>query len=151
MNSTNKRSQGKVLNLHFDMCLSTGPVFRAAGRDSKPLGPADCSQQCQNSALYSSMSAVYPSPALAHPAMPPSRIALLMHGIFCFLIKSSNQPAARVPRPLEEPGAIPLSVLCSAKSVPIQKLTTIPDNQFDPGALTQTQYCGETMVQALSR
>ena len=96
------------------------------------------------------MSAVYSSPAFAHPATPPSRIALLMHGMFCFLIKSSNQPAARVPRPLEEPGAILSSVLCSANP-PSRKLTTIPDHQFDPRALTQIQYCGQTVVQALRR
>lgn len=54
-------------------------------------------------ASYSSMKLAYSVPAPAHPLIPPSRTTLAKAVSPLSSIRSANQPAARVPRPRDDP------------------------------------------------
>src|SRR5437762_4176701 len=54
-----------------------------------------------------SINCEYSSPALAQPVIPSRRMTLSISDISRSTNRSSNQPAARVPRPLDEPKQIP--------------------------------------------
>jgi hypothetical protein len=58
---------------------------------------------CQCAGSYPSISWVYSSPAFAQPSTPSSRVTLSMSVIFRSARRSANQPAARRPRPREDP------------------------------------------------
>jgi hypothetical protein len=55
-----------------------------------------------NRSMYDS----YPFPAKAHPLIPSNRMTLFILAFPRSLIKSSNQPAALVPRPRDEPNTL---------------------------------------------
>jgi hypothetical protein len=60
----------------------------------------------QTSASNRSMYDSYSFPAKAHPLIPSNRMTLFILAFPRSLIKSSNQPAALVPRPRDEPNAL---------------------------------------------
>ena len=57
----------------------------------------------QTPSSYPSINSVYSGPAPTHPLIPPSSTRLLNEESLCSSMRSANHPAARVPRPLEEP------------------------------------------------
>ena len=60
----------------------------------------------QTSGSNPSMYDSYSCPAKAHPLIPSNRMTLFMLAFPRSLIKSSNQPAALVPRPRDDPNTL---------------------------------------------
>jgi hypothetical protein len=60
----------------------------------------------QTSSSNPSMYDSYSCPAKAHPLIPSNSMTLFILAFPLSLIKSSNQPAALVPRPRDEPNAL---------------------------------------------
>jgi hypothetical protein len=78
-----------------------------------------------NRSMYDS----YSFPAKAHPLIPSNRITLFILAFPRSLIKSSNQPAALIPRPRDEPNALSYSRPYETQQAVSRARTTIPNHQ----------------------